>query len=668
MEYTRFHNCLRIQITVDDAQDERIENIVEHCQKYGFDNVMLMLNLEEFNLGHITLEEARPWVEVLKKAKKKLEKNGISVSVNNWIELGQADRGRMFKKGQDFTPMVDMYGRVSTATPCPLCKEFQKYHTSYVNLLMQELQPDTYWIEDDFRLHNHAPLVGYGCFCPLHMAYYNNKLGKNYTREEFVSKIYQKGPCNAERKVFLDANKDVMISLAEIIGKEVKRVNPKTDVALMTSWPEMHCIEARDWNALLSAFAQGTQKINRIHLPYEELTGKENIYYFNSVSMAIRALMNDDDVVVMPEIENSSASFYRRSARYLRFAIEAAAPLVLSGMTYSLYDFVANGTRESMGYGEEIKRVRPFMQAIRDLDLKFSSLSGVVIPIDEKACYKKTIETNGVDDLLPNEYQTAAFISALGVPFSYSTKRKFAKETIFLSGSSVDYFTDEEIKELFADNYVLVEGGAALALKKRGLLSLISAKTAEEVLPDTGWHTYEENEDETTKIDGVRRMRASCRQTAGTFVRVEYEKDVSIKTSVYNQNMVKLAPCYVDGEKFAVFPYCLTKKLQASFSDLRRYFLLQSIAKNTNNIIFSAITGISPYCYEQGLRRVLMLTNGNVDSFESIQLYVGEMTINRIYSLDRTGKMREVRFTREKGSLVVHAPLEYLSLTVLIFE
>ena len=93
MDYKVYHNCLRVQITNDDAQDERIENIVQHCKQYGFDNVMLCINQEEFNLGHIPLEMAKPWVEVLKKAADALRREGLSVSINNWMEIGHCDRG-----------------------------------------------------------------------------------------------------------------------------------------------------------------------------------------------------------------------------------------------------------------------------------------------------------------------------------------------------------------------------------------------------------------------------------------------------------------------------------------------------------------------------------------------------------------------------------------------
>lgn len=111
MDYSKYRNCLRLQITQDEMSEERIENLVENCKTYGFDNVMLMLNTEEFNLGHITIEEERPWIEMFKRAAKKLRDNGISVSLNNWMEMGHCDRGRVLRHGQNFTRLVDLNGK-----------------------------------------------------------------------------------------------------------------------------------------------------------------------------------------------------------------------------------------------------------------------------------------------------------------------------------------------------------------------------------------------------------------------------------------------------------------------------------------------------------------------------------------------------------------------------
>lgn len=126
---------------------------------------------------------------------------------------------------------------------------------------------------------------------------------------------------------------------------------------------------------------------------------------------------------------------------------------MLSGMTYSIYDFLGNGVRESFGYAREVRSLQPFMQAVEDLNLRFSSLTGVVVPIDPRACYFKKIEKE-YSDLMPREYHIAAYLSGLGVSYQYSREKEFMGKTVFMCGSSMDYFTDEELRRVFSQNYV----------------------------------------------------------------------------------------------------------------------------------------------------------------------------------------------------------------------
>ena len=148
--------------------------------------------------------------ELLEKAKAKFVAAGVSVSVNNWIEIGHVGRGRKLKEGQNFTLMTDANGVSGDFVVCPLDEEWRKYYAEYVAELVSRLNPDTFWIEDDFRLHNHPPLKGVGCFCDKHIALFNKKLGTTYTREEFVKKAFAKGGLNAERKAWLDGNAETM--------------------------------------------------------------------------------------------------------------------------------------------------------------------------------------------------------------------------------------------------------------------------------------------------------------------------------------------------------------------------------------------------------------------------------------------------------------------------
>lgn len=91
--HNRFLNCLRIAVVPEYFEEERIESIINFCKKYKFDNVMLFINAEEYCVGHMTKEEAIPWLNAMKRAKEKLIKEGISVSLNQWMELGHIDRG-----------------------------------------------------------------------------------------------------------------------------------------------------------------------------------------------------------------------------------------------------------------------------------------------------------------------------------------------------------------------------------------------------------------------------------------------------------------------------------------------------------------------------------------------------------------------------------------------
>ena len=665
MDYRTYHNCLRQQITIDDLQDERIDALVSHCVEYGFDNVMLMLNLEEFHRGNILIAEAREWVEVLKKAKKKLVENGISVSVNNWIEMGHADRGRHFYPGQNFTPMMDIDGRASTVISCPLCKNWRAYFSEYITLLVRELEPDTYWIEDDFRLMNHAPLRSVGCYCDLHMAHYNERLGTNYTREEFIAKLLTPGECTPERKVWLDVNRDVMVDLADEIARTVKAACPQTDVAIMTSSPEQHCIEARDWDAMFAVLGRGGHKINRIHLPYEERVGKEYLNYFNKCSMGIRAMLADD-VIVMPEIECSSSSRYRRSPRFLRFALDAAIPLVLSGMTYSLYDFVANGPRPSFGYGDVVREQQPYMQSVLDLGLRYATLAGVVVPIDPRICYTREMRGARLESLMPTEYHAAGYLAGMGITFRYSLEKAFVGQIVFMTESSADTFSNEELRDLFANNFVLLDGGCALLLKKRGLLSLIGATNAENKGRDNGYHTYEECHDHDLYIDGVRGLRMSCRTAAGAFVEITYEKDVDVKTDVYGYYMNRLAPAMVCGEKFAVIPYIFDAYLLTQFCTLRRHFLHETVIAQNAPVAICREEGVCPYLYLDGNRCTLILTNGNVDTFVEFAVKFKNVSFNKVYRITRDGKTVPVDFTREGDTVIFHAEIEYLSTSVLV--
>ena len=661
--FAEFQNCLRIQITPDEYAPERMQGLLLHCKKFGFNNVIFLTAGEEFFLGHVTLEEIKPWVEVIKKASVLLRANGISVSLHHWIGVGHLDRGVGLKENQHFTTMVDFNGTRSQSVACPLDDNWQQHFRDLLGYLVREIQPYYYWVEDDFRLHNHAPLEWGGCFCEKHLAWFNELLGTEYTREQFCEKAFQKGEPTKERKAWLDASRKTMLNYASLIRDIIKTANPNTEIALMTSFPEEHCLEARDWLGLFDIFSDGKEKVNRIHLPgYFERSGKDYMYDFNAASMAIRAF-SPNGTKILPELENGSINLFRKNARFLGFQLESAIPLCLSGMTYNIYDLVANGAVEAFGFGEEVQRLTPYMQSVMDTGASFADMQGVVIPIDEKIVYKKKIARDFYD-LKTNIFNTAAYASALGLSYRYSQEKSFYNETVFLFGDGVYIFTDEELRALFKDNAIVVDGGAALLLKERGLLSLIGATDAVLYRAESGYQIYEQVVGD-KEIYGVKGFRASCRALAGDFVKIDYDKPVEKLSTVHNATGTLAWNSFVKGKNFLVNPFVVDKKLYTQFSELRRVFISDFAETQAKILLNSRFEGINSYLYHGEKETVVMLVNGTLENFDKTDFFIKGVVFDKIVSVDKDGQQREVAFQRLDDTVCVERTIPYMSTVTL---
>ncbi len=668
MKKEKFVHSLRIQLFPDSLIGERTEVLIDFCHKFGFNDVMLMINAEEFNFGHITIEEAKLWVEKLKEVRQALLDAGICVSVNNWIEMGHLARGRKLKPGQNFTTMVDHNGLRDELVACPIDTEWQDYFCDYASYLVSELEPDYFWIEDDFRYHNHAPLSFGGCFCEKHIELFNSILGTSYTREEFVKYAFAPGKLTPERKVWLDTERKSIVDLAQRIAKAIKAGSPKTEIGIMTSAPENHCMEARDWNSLLDAIAQGGDKLNRIHLPaYLECSGKDYIYNFNRVSMGIRHL-SGDDTKIWPEVENGTPNMMRKSPRFLRFHIEGSLPLILDGMTYSINGFCGNGAMEKLGYGAEVKRLDPYLNAVRDRNIRFSSLAGVTVPVFEDVCYNLDIKRS-IWDLTTATFKAGAYIASLGTSFRYSSERKYNGETVLLCADSVHCFTDEELTDIFKNNAVILDGSVASVLCQRGLNGLIGLENIREIPLENPTYAYEMLA-ENRKILGINGYRSSIRGDMGRYFDASFSADSGVKvlTKVYSASGEITANGFAEGKNFLLVPYMVENKHDNQFCELRRTLINEFVLKHTEKVAVSESVGLYPYVYAEENRTHVMVTNALLDEFDNIVLDTKGLNVSKVSEICHDGITREVPFTLENGKLTVNTKLPMMSCVTLIIE
>ena len=665
----KFLHCLRIQFYPNHYEDERIQEVVDYCVEYGFDNVMLFINAEEYNVGHMTIEEAKPWVKTMKKAKAALQEKGISVSLNPWIEIGHLDRCRPLKEGQNFTTMMDFDGNQCQMVACPLCENWKKYFFEFYRYLIKELEPDTVWVEDDFRLHNHGDLRYGGCFCDLHMQKYNARLGTKYTREEFTDRLFRKNPEKRVKKAWLDVSRECMASLAEEIGKTVAELGLGTKVGLMSSAHEQHALEGRDWYRIHKGFAANGPMINRLHLPcYDEISAKRYYWEFNRLPFHCRALL-PKDTIIYPELENGSFSTFTKEAKFLQFQLESAIPLCIEGMTYDIYDFVGNGVVANFKYGEAVKEITPYLNGVLALNLQYDNLEGVILPIDEKTAYKRDKKTTNFNDLYPDESKFNAYMVSLGVTAKVSTKKKFKDKVVALGGGNAYNFTEEQLTDLFENNFVIMEGAAARILIDRGLGRLIGATGYETYMSEHNVHSYEQVKDG-IEINGKKGYRVTTFWRAGNYVKINYENESGAQSFVYDYLGNKIGVGDMDGGRFFVIPYVIDGVYMEQYHDLRTTLLKRFLQKSGAELIFTNHAGVYAYLYQEKRKKVLIVVNSTEQDFDVTELELQKVGVSNIFTIDRTtGRKKRVKFEQQGDKTVIHTANKHLTTqTFLLYE
>ena len=664
----KFLHCLRIQFYPGHYEDERIAEVVDYCVKYGFDNVMIFINAEEYNVGHMTKEEAKPWLKTMKKAKAALQEKGISVSLNPWMELGHLDRCRPLKNGQDFTTQVDYDGGRCEMVACPLCKNWKKYFLDFYQFIIKEFEPDTVWVEDDFRLHNHGDLKFGGCFCDLHMQRYNARLGTKYTREEFTDRLFRKKSEKKVKKAWLDVNREGMAELAKEIGDAIAALGLGTKVGLMSSMHEKHALEGRAWHSLHKGFAAGGPIIDRLHLPcYDEISAKKYYLAFNRLPFHCRALL-PKNTVVYPELENGSFSTFTKDARFLQFQLESAIPLCIKGMTYDIYDFVGNGIVHGFGYGEAVQEITPYLDGVTGLGLQYETLQGIVLPIDEKTAYKRNAKVNGFDDLYSEESYFNAYLVSLGVTAKASTRKSFQGKIVALGGGNAYNFTKTQLIKLFQGNFVVVDGGAARILMDRGLGDLIGASGYQTYVGEHGVHSYEEVK-EGIEINGKKGYRVTAFGKSGDYVKIDYQNEAGAQSFVYDYLGNKIGVGAMDGGKYFVIPYVIDGVHFEQYHDLRVQLLKAFLRKSEATLVFTNHAGVYAYLYQQKAKKVLIVVNSTEEDFQTTDLELQNVEFTKLFAINRkNGKKQSVAFEKRGDTVCIQTQNAHLTTQTFILQ
>lgn len=618
-----FLYILRLAMVPDFHEEERLEALLAFCREAQIDDVAFILWAEELNTGHPTLQEIEPWMRMVERVKPRLAAQGVTTSLNPWVALLHADRGRVLKPGQNFRLMVDSTGRTASATACPLCPALRE-HLRQQYERMAQLQPRIIWVDDDFRLHNHAPLQWGGCFCELHMREFSRRAGRPVTREEFVTGVLRPGAPHAFRSIWLDTNRETMMDLANVLGQAVRRVAPQTQVGLMSSSPPVHCIEGRDWEGVLRGLAAGKTPVNRPHLPsYTEVSGADYLWNFSRTSR-LSAASVPSDTLLYPELENWPHSRFSKSRTFTRFQVESSAALGAAGITMDIFDLFGNGVMPKEGYAQPLVQAKALANMLKSLKLERQRETGVQILHNPKASYSLWTEKGrSLSELAPEEDFWAGFLGVMGIAHTFREWSSQKQHVLAISGQYCRGLEEAQVRELLSRNVVLLNGDAIFTLVQMGLGALAGVERADWLASDSGMPSYEQVSDSRTYA-GLREGRLTAQALTGDYLRIEYAADVSVHTEVRNPAGERTGPgMAVAGRRLILLPYGRGSGYQGLRHPVRQAIvqsMLAELAGERCPVFLEDAANVAVYSYELGERRVLLLVNASNDDYDELRL------------------------------------------------
>ncbi|MCP4639844.1 MAG: hypothetical protein GY851_05400 [bacterium] len=477
----------RMQFGPHQDSDTIRDEVLALCRTGHVDEVLFFAFGEEQNDGHDTLDRLREWMAAIRPWKQALEAEGIEVSINPWHTVLHCDRSRTLKPGQDWQNMTDWRGRAAAAVVCPLDEGWRSYYAEAMRIFAAE-RFRVIWVDDDIRYRNHAPLDWGGCWCPLHIAEFNRRIGASASREEIVAKAVAPGTPHPWRTAWFDmwdeTHCDAIATWRDIVEAE------GCFLGLMSSGLEAHAAEGRRWDQWWPALSSG-RNVHRPHFWGYADGGPETLAYGISV-LQQNLLVQPQDVESAPEIENFTYGPWNKSYRQITAQMMLAQVFGSDRLAVSLYDFMGNLPSDDPERAEYLAREKPMLAWIGDVFTKDFACQGVGTPW--RPDMSRRLHTDGRHDWDALELNARGWDYWLA-PFGFAYAKTQQPTVNTLSGLTPWGFSDDELTAMLSAG-LLLDGPAAAALHERGFGELIGLDAPRFIKQDDVLYSMEESVDD----------------------------------------------------------------------------------------------------------------------------------------------------------------------------
>jgi hypothetical protein len=411
--------------------------------------------------------------------------------------------------------------------------------------------------------------------------------------------------------------------MGRTISEAVMQVSPQTRLGLMTSDPVTHCAEGRDWHEILTALKTNKNPFIRINLPaYQETSSQQYGVNFAGGSRLVRHLA-PDWAENYGELENFTFSRLSKSLRFSQMQIETNTLLDGKGITMDIYDMLGNGVLLSEGYQDILAESKPFLDTLVNLGLDNRRQAGVHVLIDPRCAYQlQTARGQSMTELYANERNLMQMLVPFGFATCYNSDHNPRNKVVAVAGQYLRNLKETEIRSLFADNFVLLDGEAVRTLADLKLGDLAGVEKTQQIPMNNGINAYEQVVDGTICC-GITKARTTMQVGAGDYVQVDYLPDASIHAythafSPYGDDNGP-AMTLVNGHVF-ILPY--ENYGPALLSPYRRAVLLEALgcAQDVKRPVWTHAPHTTVIHYDLPGRMLLALVNFSGDETQQTVL------------------------------------------------
>ena len=351
---------------------------------------------------------------------------------------------------------------------CWLDPRFRDYIRTVARMLAAE-KPCFILGDDDIRAFSPSA----ECFCPLHAAEFSRRRGTEFTSERMRAAVKASRPGEPDFETFMALQREQVNGVAALIREGIDAVDPAIPAGTcMPGWEyrfndqASRAVAAKGQPTVMRLANGNYQERGSGTTAFDRIIQKTQSYY---------AFHRDKVDFILSEADTYPHHLWSRSATSWHAHLAMTLFTGLKGAKLWLVNAHKGKLPVNRNYTDVLAENRGFYRTLAET-MKGAEPLGLVEPCLTRFPNWHPLKNTSEQFVAGTTWATAVF-GRLGIPFA--CERDYSKDGVWtLAGdAAVARLTDDDLKAILSHR-VLIDGGAAIALTKRGLADLTGVRAA----------------------------------------------------------------------------------------------------------------------------------------------------------------------------------------------